>query len=492
MTSDDEGETWTAARELPASLGGDRHLARYAPDGRLVVAFRDVAKGSPTYGDFVAWVGTYDDIVKGREGQYRVLLISSPKKLDLGYPGLEVLPDGTFVATTYAVLAPGEKHAVASVRFRLEEIDARAAELPQKTDLFVAGTEGTHTFRIPALLATPKGTLLAFCEARRGSRSDTGDIDLVLRRSADGGATWGPIRIVWDDGPNTCGNPCPVVDGRTGTIHLLMTHNLGVDAESRIIAQTSEGTRTVWVSRSEDDGVTWSKPVEITAQAKRPDWTWYATGPGVGIQLESGPHAGRLAIPCDHIEAGTKRYYSHVILSDDGGSTWRIGGRTPADQVNECQIVQLVDGRLMLNMRNYDRTKTCRAVSTSGDGGESWSPLRWDEALVEPVCQASLLRYTRAPGDDRNRLIFSNPARAKAGDRNDMTVRLSYDEGATWPVAKRLHRGPAAYSCLTVLREGSPACLYEAGVAHPYEKIVFARFTLSWLTDGADQRPNPR
>lgn len=124
--SDDEGETWSKPVELPKALTGDRHLPRYALDGRIVVPFRDMAKGSPTYGDFVAWVGTYDDIVNLREGQYRIRLLSSPKKVDLGYPGLELLPDGTFVATTYAVLAAGEKNSVVSVRFRLDETDAKA------------------------------------------------------------------------------------------------------------------------------------------------------------------------------------------------------------------------------------------------------------------------------------------------------------------------------------------------------------------------------
>lgn len=127
ITTDDEGKTWSKPRELPASLTGDRHLPRYAPDGRVVVPFRDMAQGSPTYGQFVAWVGTYDDIVKGREGQYRICLLRSPKKVDLGYPGLELLPDGTFVATTYAVLAPGEKNSVVSIRFKLDEIDTREA-----------------------------------------------------------------------------------------------------------------------------------------------------------------------------------------------------------------------------------------------------------------------------------------------------------------------------------------------------------------------------
>ena len=169
-------------------------------------------------------------------------------------------------------------------------------------DLFESGTEGYHAFRIPALTTTPTGTVLAFCEGRKNGRGDSGDIDLVLRRSDDGGQTFAPMQVVWDDGPHTCGNPCPVVDRRTGAIALLSTHNLGHDVEHQIIDQISEGTRTVWLTRSEDEGRTWSAPAEITATTKEPNWTWYATGPGAGIQL----HSGRLVISCDHIEAVSK------------------------------------------------------------------------------------------------------------------------------------------------------------------------------------------
>ncbi len=485
ITSNDEGRTWSKAKELPASLTGDRHCPRYAPDGRLVIPFRDQAKGSPTRGDFVAWVGTYDDVVNLREGQYRVRLLNSPKKFDLGYPGLEVLPDGTLVATTYAVLEPGEKNSVVSVRFRMEEIDAKAARLPTHVPVYVSGQEGYHTYRIPALLVTGKGTVLAFCEGRKGGRGDSGNIDLLVKRSTDGGQTWSQAAVVRDDGPNTCGNPCPVLDRETGTIWLLTTWNLGSDHERRIIDQTSTDTRRIFIARSTDDGRTWSPFKEITGDVKRPDWTWYATGPCTGIQLQRGPHKGRLVIPCDHIEADTKRYYSHVIYSDDHGRTWRLGGSTPTDQVNECQVVELADGRLMLNMRNYDRRQKHRAVSISEDGGMTWGPVQHDPVLIEPICQASFIRYTCADDEGKNRLLFSNPAHTD--QRVNMTLRVSYDEGQTWPVGKSLHSGPSAYSDLAVLPDGTIGCLYERGTAHPYEQIVLARCRLDWLTDGRDR-----
>ena len=185
--------------------------------------------------------------------------------------------------------------------------------------LFSAHKDGYHTYRIPALAVTTKGTVLAFCEGRKGGGGDSGDIDLLVKRSLDQGQTWGDQHVIWDDGTNTCGNPCVVVDRETGTIWLLTTWNRGDDHEGEIIARKSHDTRRVFVTSSTDDGHSWAVPREITTDVKLTNWTWYATGPGGGIQLERGEHKGRLVIPCDHIEAGTKRYFSHVIYSDDHG-----------------------------------------------------------------------------------------------------------------------------------------------------------------------------
>ncbi len=333
---------------------------------------------------------------------------------------------------------------------------------PEQMPIFVSGKDGYHTYRIPSLLVTKKGTLLAFCEGRKSSSSDSGDIDLLLRRSFDGGKTWGKTQVVWDDGANTCGNPCPVLDARTGTVWLLLTHNLGSDTEAMIVSRTSKGTRTVWVARSDDDGATWSRPVEITRDVKRPDWTWYATGPGVGIQLKSG----RLVVPCDNQVAGSKRQQAHVLLSDDGGKSWKRGG-VVGPQCDESQVVELRDGRLMLNIRSY-RGNNRRLVALSKDGGEAFSDPVEDPQLIEPVCQASILRE---PGEEGG-ILFSNPASKK---RERMTVRRSRDEGKTWPLARVLHEGPSAYSCLAVLPDRTVLCLYERGERSPYETITLAR-----------------
>jgi len=381
---------------------------------------------------------------------------------------------------------------VSSVPAVSEELTS--PEQPHNTDVFISGQEGYHTYRIPALLTTKKGSLLAFCEGRKTGRSDSGNIDLLVKRSVDNGKTWSRRQVVWDDKKNTCGNPCPVVDQQTGTIWLLMTWNRGDDREGAIKKNTSRDTRRVWVSQSNNDGLRWSKPIEITATAKRPEWRWYATGPGVGIQLQKGPWKGRMVIPCDHSIVSADDpdgYNSHVIISDDHGKTWYIGG-VISPKVNECQVVELDNGTLMINMRNYDRSKTTRAIATSTDGGITFSKVSHDPALVEPICQASFLRYTLRSKHGRNRLLFSNPAHAKRGDRRDMTVRLSYDEGRSWPVSKLLYAGPSAYSCLTILPDGNIACLYEAGQKSPYEKIIFTSFTLDRLTGGQENTGNSK
>ena len=339
-----------------------------------------------------------------------------------------------------------------------------------QVDVFTSGEEGYDTCRIPSIIRTPGGALIAFCEGRLNSSSDAGDIDLLLRRSEDDGLTWGEMQVLRDDGKNTCGNPCVVADEQTGDLVVLMTHNLGHDTEPEIIRGDSEGSRTVWISRSTDDGRTWSEPENITSDVKQENWTWYATGPGAGIQLTRGPHAGRLVIPCDHIESKTDHYYSHVIYSDDHGATWHLGGSAPQHQVNECEVVELDDGRLLLNMRNYDRTRKTRQVATSTDGGMTWTDQRHDETLIEPICQASIRRMSWPDGDTPGLIAFSNPA--SRDQRVNMTIRGSRDDGASWPLVYTLHEGGSAYSCLVALPGDELGCLYEAD---GYRRIVFAR-----------------
>ena len=346
--------------------------------------------------------------------------------------------------------------------------------------IFEAGHEGYACFRIPALIVAPDGSLLAFAEGRKQGCSDTGDIDLVLKRSVDNGLTWSALQVVWDDGENTAGNPAPVVDAETGTIFLLSTGNLGVDREPQIISQESEDTRRVYVLSSADNGQTWSAPREITENVKLPEWTWYATGPGSGIQLTRGEHAGRLMIACDHIEAVTEHYYSHVIYSDDHGETWQLGGSTPQHFVNESEVAELEDGSLLLNMRNYAQDERHRKVSHSSDGGHTWTDLRSDTTLIEPICQASLQRYQFA-NEGQSILLFSNPASKTA--REKMTLRASLDDGQTWSHNLLIHESFSAYSDLVRTPDDVIGILFEAGqdADHRYQGIVFRRITLEEL-----------
>lgn len=334
-----------------------------------------------------------------------------------------------------------------------------------------------NNFRIPSLIVTEKGTLLAFAEGREGG--DSGDIDILLKRSEDGGHTWSEQKVVWDDGGNTCGNPCPVVDRTSGRIILFMTWNLGSDHEDKIIMKKSKDTRKPYLCYSDDDGLTWSEPVDLSTSSKDPEWGWYATGPGVGIQLKSNNYANRLVIPANHSynvdsksEAvrGGYGYGSHVLYSDDGGLNW-ARSETIIPGCNESQVVELANGDLMMNMRSYNK-KGCRAIAVSEDGGASWSGITHDPQLVESVCQASLIKYGNYQG--QKVYLFSNPA--VTSGRTHMTIKASKDDCRTWTSGELVHEGPAAYSCLTVLPGGDIGLFFEAGDSDPYENLVFLRF----------------
>ncbi len=357
-----------------------------------------------------------------------------------------------------------------------------ACEAPNKaqreifmTTLWSQEDTSHNNYRIPSLIVTKAGTLLAFAEGREGG--DSGDIDMLLKRSLDNGQTWSDQRVVWDDGGNTCGNPCPVVDQNTGRILLFMTWNLGTDREHDIIRKKSDSTRVPYMTYSDDDGLTWSEPQNLFESAKVPEWGWYATGPGVGVQLKGEKYAGRLVVPCnnsyndpDNTSRDGFGYGAHVLISDDGGDTWRMS-KIITPEVNESQLVELADGRLMMNMRSY-HGKASRALSFSEDGGETWSTVQHDPQLVEPVCQGSIIDYGSLGGE--RMFLFSNPA--TPFERTNMTIRVSFDDGATWPNSKLVFSGPSAYSSLASLPDGNVGLFYEMGEKSPYERMVFLSF----------------
>jgi len=356
-----------------------------------------------------------------------------------------------------------------------ESLAALEAGAPVAQDVFVAGRDGVNTYRIPALLIAPDNSLLAFCEARKESFEDASPTDLVMRQSTDAGATWQPMRfLVHGVGDEAVMNPCAAIDRATGAIFLFcLRANPAEPDHYRHVILTSN-----------DSGKTWEGPLDLDSRITNPDPS-FVFGPGIGIQMKSG----RLVIPGysgvfdNDIKAG---YFSRVLYSDDHGRRWTLGDKVP-QFTDESQAVELIDGSLMLNMRG-DMGKGCRGVAISKDGGQTWADFHWHDALPECPCQAAIARH--APDKEgRTLLLFSNPDNQgeKFGvlERTRMTVRLSYDEGSTWPVKRLIHAGPSSYSSLVSLPDGNIGLLFEGGNTHRREWIRFVRFSPEWLTGDA-------
>lgn len=357
-----------------------------------------------------------------------------------------------------------------------------------ETVVFNAGESGYHTFRIPAVARSSSGTLLAFCEGRKNSASDSGDIDLVLRRSTNNGCDWSAIIVVQDEGgtlPITIGNPVPVIDRTTGVIHLLFCRN----------------NERVFHTASTNEGVTWSPRIEITTPAKLPDWGWYATGPGHGIQLIRGTQKGRLVVPCDHSTISGVRG-AHVIYSDDHGMNWQLGalaasagGVNPNETLAEELVGLASDGGTRLYFNTRDQSGTApgtRGEAWSIDGGTSFTAGFTNRtSFVCPVAQGSVVRWrAEDQGDGQNRLLFSCPNHSSSRVR--MSVWSSTNEALTWSTPKLLYADPSAYSDMAALPNGSMALLYEKGISSPYETITLAVFNEAWLDAPTLPEENPQ
>ncbi|MFF7367507.1 sialidase family protein [Streptomyces tricolor] len=356
---------------------------------------------------------------------------------------------------------------------------------------YVSGRDGYAVYRIPAVVESRHGTVLAFAEGRRDGPGDSGDIDVVLRRSTDGGCTWGPLTVVAAGQGHTRGNPAPVVDPRTGAIVLVTCANAGSVTEDQIMRGevAPDRGRRVFVQHSRDDGRRFTAPRDITAEVTRPGWRWYATGPGHAVALTRGPHPGRLLIPANHSAAPppgssdtgreAKYYGGHALYSDDGGGTWHLGfvdaGYDGVTNANETSAAQLPDGRVYLSARDQHGTAPGNRLGAhSADGGRTLErPFTVQPDLnAVPVVQGSVLQ-PRGPGAP---LLFSAPSVPTA--RRALALWTSTDAGRTFTGPHTLSDRPAAYSDLVQLADDTLGVLYETGTQGPYESLEFRRVRL--------------
>ncbi|MFH8530739.1 exo-alpha-sialidase [Streptomyces tendae] len=351
---------------------------------------------------------------------------------------------------------------------------------------------GYACFRIPAIVRTTEGTLLAFAEGRVLDCGDAGDIDVVLKRSTDGGLTWGPLQVVNDGGGDTHGNPAPVVDRATGRVLLLETYNAGRTDGANCAVPCA---RTPYLQHSDDDGRTWSAPRDLGSEILPPDWnSWYATGPVHGVQLTGGAHPGRLVVGVNaETWDGTRVTANHaaLVVSDDGGEHWRTGATdtwpvaadgTFRQKPSELTLAERADGALLVSGREENGTDLGhRTQALSRDGGDTFAaPFRALPDLYAPQVQGAVLRL----GD---RTLLSVPA--DPDRRRTMTVRSSWDGGATWGSVDRgtvVTRDWSGYSDLVSVDDAAVGLLYEGGASDARDEIRFARFTEDWL---APRRP---
>ncbi|MDR8390771.1 exo-alpha-sialidase [Aliifodinibius sp. S!AR15-10] len=349
------------------------------------------------------------------------------------------------------------------------------------------GEEGVHTYRIPGMVTTNSGTLIAAYDIRYDNPSDLqGDIDVGISRSTDKGESWEPMQIIMDmeewggrpEDENGIGDPSILVDKNTGTIWVAALWTHGMPGQRAWNASgtgvTPEETGQFVLVKSEDDGKTWSEPINITKQIKKPEWQLLLQGPGRGITMSGGT----LVFPAQFKDANGMPY-STIVYSKDHGKTWDIGTGAKAN-TTEAQVVELSDGSLMLNMR--DNRGGSRSIYTTEDLGQTWTKHPTSRsALKEPVCMASLIHFPYREGETgKHCLLFSNPNSREA--RENMTIKMSTDDGMSWPKENQIllnENSGYGYSCMTPIDEQTVGILYE-GV----RELYFQKVKISELLDG--------
>jgi len=371
------------------------------------------------------------------------------------------------------MLMSGRGGLVASLLFLTNALTG--APLFEQTDVFVSGREGYFAYRIPAIGTAPDGSLLAFAEARKYGLGDPGfgkqDIDLVMKRSTDNGRRWSSMSLIEDPGERwSAANPVTLVDRETKRVWLFYlrckpgrntyTARAGTD-DNQILARTSD-----------DSGVTWSAPTDLTGVTRDmtdPKWRSSVAGPGGGIQTRDG----HLVIPVWKFEP----WGVFAVVSQDHGRTWQRGEMVPTVSGDECQLVELNDGSLLFDIRQQRGPHRWRAMSR--DSGKTWSKPRAGESVSAVAC--AIERFSlKAAGDERDWLLWTGP---KGPERSNLVVRVSEDEGVTFPHERPVWSGPAAYSDLTILKDKTAGVLWERGTNTPYEFISFTRFDSEWLKE---------
>ena len=371
-------------------------------------------------------------------------------------------------------------------------IDSAFAQREAVT-VFESGKDGYKSFRIPAMITTTNGTILAFCEGRTNGSDDFGNINIVMKSSNDNGQTWNELKTVVDYGHLQAGNPAPVVDYMDPAYpngRIFLFYNTGNNHEYEV--RKGNGLREVWYKTSTDIGVTWSEGTNITLQTHYPkqpivnpsynfkeDWRTYANTPGHAIQLQRGKYKGRILIAANHSSGDPLPNYedcnAHAFYTDNHGSSFKLAQTVQLPGSNESMATELSEDRVLMNTRNQKGDIRARIVSISTNGGKSWDTTYFDTTLIDPVNQASILTL----GYKKNKAIVAFCNTADIKKRDHLTLRISFDEGETWKKKYIIDESSnpqqvafTAYSDMIKMNKQQIGILYER---NNYQQIVFKK-----------------